>query len=46
MLRSIVQAFGFKIGEEEDRRGVDEFNIALIGESGVGKSSFVNAIRG
>ena len=30
----------------EARRGVDEFNVALIGESGTGKSSFVNVIRG
>lgn len=30
----------------EARRGVDELNVALIGESGAGKSSFVNVIRG
>ena len=29
----------------EARRGVDEFNMALIGEPGAGKSSFVNAKR-
>ena len=37
MLRRIGQVIGLiPNGEEEDRRGVDEFNIALIGESGVG----------
>lgn len=46
MYRSIGQLFGFGVGDREDRRGVVELNIALFGELGAGKSSFINVIRG
>ena len=46
MYSRIGRLFGFGVGDREDRKGVVELNIALVGESGAGKSSFINAIRG
>ena len=46
MYSGIGRLFGFGVGDREDRRGVVELNIAVFGEPGAGKSSFINVIRG